>query len=139
MHVWLTGKNASDHDLLPEIRAYCMKARLKRGIEMIKLANRIEALKRQEDASEDGPGDADVPASALEATGEALASHDFSGDLKSTEGMTDSHTKPKLSRLARGAIFKEIVLAKVREEKEQAKQKEIENNPEKAKELLGQK
>jgi calcium/calmodulin-dependent protein kinase I len=31
-----------------------------------------------------------------------------------------------LSRLARGAIFKEVVLAKVREEKEAQKQRELE-------------
>ena len=127
--------------MLPEIRSYCMKARLKRGVEMIKLANRIEMLKQQEDQGEEGPGDADVPASALEATGEALAARDFSGNLKSTEDQTKAgiSTKPKLSRLARGAIFREIVLAKVREEKEAAIQKEIESNPEKAKKLLGSK
>jgi calcium/calmodulin-dependent protein kinase I len=117
-----------------------MKARLKRGIEMIKLANRIESLKRQEDETTEGPGEADVPASALEATGEALAAKDFTGNLPPTEQKTGAHTSSKLSRIARGAIFKEIVLAKVREEKEAAKQKELESNPDKAKELLkGQK
>jgi len=135
-HIWLTGKNATAHDLLPEIRAYCMKARLRRGIEMIKLANRIESLKQQEDEQEEGPGEADVPASALEATGEALAAKNFSGSIKSTEEKSDAHTKSKLSRLARGAIFKEIVLAKVREEKEAKKQAEME---EKARALQGHK
>jgi calcium/calmodulin-dependent protein kinase I len=106
---------------------------------MIKLANRIEALKQQEDADEQEPGEADVPASALEATGEALALKDYSGKLPNTEQKTDAHTKPKLSRIARGAIFREVVLAKVREEKEAAKQKELEMNPHLAKELLGKK
>lgn len=93
---------------------------------MIKLANRIEALKQQEDFSEDTPGDADVPAQALEAAGEKLAAGDFSTGLKPAETKTDAHTKPSLSRLARGAIFKEVVLAKVREEKEAQKQRELE-------------
>lgn len=142
-HVWLTGANASDHDLLPEIRAYCSKARLKRGIEMIKLANRIESLKQQEDATSESPEDADVPASALEATGEALAHKDYSGRLPSvpaeeTKGQGTS-TKPRLSKIARGAIFREVVLAKVREEKEAAKTKELESNPQLAKEILGKK
>ncbi|KIW04098.1 calcium/calmodulin-dependent protein kinase [Verruconis gallopava] len=138
-HVWLTGKTASDHDLLPEIRSYVSKARLRRGIEMIKLANRIEALKRQEDEGENGPGDADVPASALEATGEALAAKNFSGTVPSTEQKTGAHTTPRLSRLARGAIFREVVLAKVREEKEAAKQRAMEADPAYAKEMLGKK
>jgi calcium/calmodulin-dependent protein kinase I len=112
--------------LLPEIRSFCVKARLRRGIDMIKLANRIEALKQQEDFSEDTPGDADVPAQALEAAGEKLAAGDFSTGLKPAETKTDAHTKPSLSRLARGAIFKEVVLAKVREEKEAQKQRELE-------------
>ena len=48
--------------MLPEIRAYMAKARLRRGIEMVKLANRIEALKMQEDEEEDVPQAGDVPA-----------------------------------------------------------------------------
>lgn len=109
---------------------------------MIKLANRIEALKQKEDAIEgQSPDDADVPASALEATGEALAHKDYSGKLPNTEQNTGAgtSTKPKLSRIARGAIFREVVLAKVREEKEAALQKELEMNPERAKELLAKK
>lgn len=95
---------------------------------MIKLANRIEALKQQEDFSEDTPGDGDVPAQALEAAGEKLAAGDFSTGLKPDENKAEGATKqkPSLSRLARGAIFKEVVLAKVREEKEALKQKELE-------------
>jgi calcium/calmodulin-dependent protein kinase I len=109
------------------------KARLKRGIEMIKLANRIEQLKQQEDFEEDAPGEADVPAQALETTGEKLAAGDYSKGVKNSEDKTDAHTKPKLSRLARGAIFKEVVLAKVREEKETQKQKELEEKAAKLK------
>jgi calcium/calmodulin-dependent protein kinase I len=113
--------------LLPEIRAYVTKARLRRGIEKVKLANRIEALKMQEDEEEDTPGDADVPANAMETVGDELAAKNFDKALN----ISEDKTKPasggsKLSRLARGAIFREIVLAKVREEKEQQMQKEFE-------------
>jgi len=125
-HIWLSGQNASDHDLLPEIRSYCIKARLRRGVEIIKLANRIEALKRQEDEEEEAPGEADIPSAMLEAAGEQLAANNFEKSIGSTEEKTTAHIKPKLSRLARGAIFKEVVLAKVREEKETQKQKELE-------------
>lgn len=38
------------------------KARLRRGIEIVKLANRIESLKMQEDDIGEAPGEADVPA-----------------------------------------------------------------------------
>jgi len=114
--------------LLPEIRAYCTKARLRRGIEKVKLANRIEMLKMQEDEEEDVPGEGDVPANAREAAGEALAAKNFDKALTISENQPNAHTTPgsRLSRLARGAIFREIVLAKVREEKEAKLQKEFE-------------
>ena len=107
--VWLTGKTATDHNLLPEFRAYMAKARLKRGIEVIKLANRIESLKMQDpDGQDDFPGD------SAEMAGQELAKPSSEGHGLST------HPGPKksLSNVAKGAIFREVVLAKVREEKE---------------------
>ncbi|KAI5798864.1 kinase-like domain-containing protein [Geopyxis carbonaria] len=104
-HRWLKGDTATDHDILPEIKSYMAKARLRRGIEMVKLANRIEALKmREDDDSNDVPSD----------TAKAAA-----------EGATAAGTAPadrpspsrRLSRAARSAIFREVVLAKVREMK----------------------
>lgn len=116
--------------MLPEIRAYVAKARLKRGIELVKLANRIEALKMQEDDEEDVPGEADVPANAREAAGEAIAAHSTDKALTTTEGTPSpsgtSKGPGRLSRIAKGAIFREVVLAKVREMKEQEAQKEFE-------------
>lgn len=117
-HVWLKGETASDHDLLPEIRSYIAKARLKRGIELVRLANRIEALKMQEDDEEDVPGSADVPANAQEAAGLDLSKN--KSGIAPGRGLTPS-TKPEkrtLSKIAKGAIFREIVFAKVRELKE---------------------
>lgn len=120
--VWLTGKTATDHNLLPDFRAYMAKARLRRGIEVIKLANRIESLKMQDpDGQDDFPGD------SAEMAGQELAK-------PSTEphGLSTTNTGPKksLTNVAKGAIFREVVLAKVREEKEkvegQKKQKEAE-------------
>lgn len=130
-HIWLSGKTASDHNLLPEIRAYVAKARLKRGIELVKLANRIEALKMQEDDEEDAPGVADMPANAREAAGEALAAHSTGKGLTTTDTAATPAGTPgkgpgRLSRIAKGAIFREVVLAKVREMKEQEAQKEFE-------------
>jgi calcium/calmodulin-dependent protein kinase I len=125
-HIWLTGKTASDHNLLPEIRAYVAKARLRRGIELVKLANRIEALKMQEDEEEDVPGEADVPANAGQAAGEALSAHSVRPSLKTSE--SGSSGKSRLTRAAKGAIFREVVLAKVREMKETEAQKEFEKN-----------
>jgi calcium/calmodulin-dependent protein kinase I len=109
--------------LLPEIRAYVSKARLKRGIEMVKLANRIEALKMQEDDEHEAPGEKDMPDNAREAAGEAVAAHH-----PKVEAATPGSPKQpgRLSRLAKGAIFREVVLAKVREMKEQEAQVEFE-------------
>lgn len=127
-HVWLSGKTASDHNLLPEIRAYVAKARLKRGIELVRLANRIEALKMQEDDEAGAPGEADVPANAREAAGEAIAANSSDKALATKENVIVGTGKGpgRLSRIAKGAIFREVVLAKVREMKEQEAQKEFE-------------
>lgn len=120
--------------MLPEIRAYVAKARLKRGIELVKLANRIEALKMQEDEEEGVPGEADVPANALETAGEAIAAHTTEKTLKTsadpagTGASTTGKGPSRLSQIAKGAIFREVVLAKVREMKEQEAQKEFEKS-----------
>ncbi|ORY00243.1 kinase-like domain-containing protein [Clohesyomyces aquaticus] len=124
-HVWLSGKTASDHNLLPEIRAYVAKARLRRGIELVKLANRIEALKMQEDEEGEAPADKDMPVNALETAGEALAAHSTDRALTTPEKQTSSG-KGRLSRIAKGAIFREVVLAKVRELKEAEARAEFE-------------
>jgi calcium/calmodulin-dependent protein kinase I len=115
--------------LLPEIRAYVAKARLKRGIELVKLANRIEALKMQEDEEDDSPGSADMPANAREAAGEAIAAHSSTKGLATSEDAPTSGTGKgpgRLSRIAKGAIFREVVLAKVREMKEAEARAEFE-------------
>ncbi|KAI0848955.1 calcium/calmodulin-dependent protein kinase 1 [Daldinia vernicosa] len=105
-HPWLSGENASDHNLLPEIKAYMAKARLRRGIELVKLANRIEALKLQED-------DPEHPDFADDSVAPAGQGSDKPPSPKQETG------KGKLTRAMKGAIFREVVLAKVREMKEQ--------------------
>jgi calcium/calmodulin-dependent protein kinase I len=117
-HVWLKGETASDHDLLPEIRSYIAKARLKRGIELVRLANRIEALKMQEDDEEDMPGSADVPANAEQAAGLAVANQRRGVSPGRGLATSEHQEKRSLSKIAKGAIFREIVFAKVRELKE---------------------
>ena len=116
--VWIAGDTATDHNILPEIRAYIAKARLRRGIELVKLANRIEALKMQEDEGEDVPGEGDVPANAEEAAGHALPAHGREKGLATSE----LPSRGKMSRAAKGAIFREVVLAKVRELKDKKEQ-----------------
>ncbi|KZF26017.1 Pkinase-domain-containing protein [Xylona heveae TC161] len=123
-HVWLTGQTATDHNLLPEIRSYMAKARLRRGIELVKLANRIEALKMQEDEEEDVTGAADMPANVKEAAGEALSSASPNKGLATSPEPLGQ--KKSLHKAVRGAIFKEVVLAKVREVKEEEERKRIE-------------
>ena len=120
--VWLTGKTASEVDLLPEFRAYMAKARLKRGVEIIKLANRIESLKMQSPEDiDDSLSQPDIPDDSKEQAGQALANHSSQKGLATN---ADGGKKKTLSNLAKGAIFKEVVLAKVREEKEKTAQEE---------------
>ena len=119
-HRWLEGETASDHDLLPEIRSYMAKAKLKRGIELVKLANRIEALKIQEDGEEvDEKDSSDIPLNASNAATLAVQNQHQRG-VSPGRGLSTSetHQKRSLSKAAKSAIFKEVVLAKVREMKE---------------------
>ncbi|KAL8671721.1 MAG: hypothetical protein Q9168_003792 [Polycauliona sp. 1 TL-2023] len=122
--VWLTGKTASDFNLLPEFRAYMAKARLKRGIEIIKLANRIETLRIQADDDED----VDIPINSGEMAGQELAKKP-PGSEHSLATSTDTQKK-SLSKIAKGAIFREVVFAKVREEKEIAERQKAEREAE---------
>lgn len=117
-HSWLTGKTASDRDLLPEIRAYIARARLRRGIEIVKLANRIEALKLHEEDEEDIPSPMDMGAPADAGAIDAPAEGEPGSDA--------TRKKRSLSKIARGAIFREVVLAKVREMKENEQREKVE-------------
>ncbi|KAI1376264.1 calcium/calmodulin-dependent protein kinase 1 [Hypoxylon crocopeplum] len=121
-HPWLSGESATDHNLLPEIKAYMAKARLRRGIEVVKLTNRIEALKIQED----DPENPDFPQDSVAAAGQAQAS---AGKPESPK--EESTGKGKLTRAMKGAIFREVVLAKVREMKEQEQTLKIKEEVEK--------
>lgn len=115
-HVWLKGETASDHDLLPEIRSYIARAKLRRGIELVKLANRIEALKMQEEAeTEDST---DIPNNAQKAAG--LAVKNAQRGISPGRGLSTSEAteRKSLSKAAKGAIFKEVVLAYSRQVKE---------------------
>lgn len=120
---WVSGQTASDFNLLPDFRAYMAKARLKRGIEIIKLANRIEALRMQEDDEDDAQGQADIPANSGEMAGQALTGKGTGHGLPTS---AEPRQKKSLSQVAKGAIFREVVFAKVREEKEKAEREKAE-------------
>lgn len=119
-HPWLSGENATDHNLLPEIKAYMAKARLRRGIELVKLSNRIAALKIQEDDPENLDFTDDPTAAAKEAK-----------DPQSSDSEASTGGKGRLSRAVKGAIFREIVLAKVREMREQEQTERVKEEAEK--------
>lgn len=122
-HEWLTGESAGDRDLLPEIRAYIARARLRRGIEIVKLANRIEALKMHEEDEEDIPSPVDMGASGDTTVAPAAAD---AASADADTGSDPTRKRRSLSKIARGAIFREVVLAKVREVKEQEEQEKVE-------------
>ncbi|EER29494.1 hypothetical protein D8B26_003954 [Coccidioides posadasii str. Silveira] len=116
-HRWLKGETATDHNLLPELKAYMAKARLKRGIEIVKLANRIEALKMQ------GEDDDDIPSAIPDNT--TPSSNSGPGDQTSPV-TAPTNKKRSLSRAAKSAIFREVVLAKVREMRQQEQKEKVE-------------
>ncbi len=108
-HPWLSGENATDHNLLPEIKGFLARQRLRRGIEMVQLANRIESLKMQED----DPENTDIPADSTLAADQSRRT-----SSQANESSSDGD-KRTLSKTIKGAIFREVVLAKVREMKQQ--------------------
>ena len=85
----------------------------------MKLANSIEWLKQQEDPNHTDQDD--LPTNARQAAGEAVAAFSTDKGLDVPKQGGEQTEKKKLSNLAKGAIFKEIVLAKVREVKEREK------------------
>ncbi len=115
---WIAGRGATDHNLLPEIKAYIARARLKRGVELVKLANRIEALKMQEDEEEHGWEHGDMPRDSKAAAEEAVSSHESAagaglgrpGGLAAPQDQ-EVQRKRSLSKLAKSAIFREVSAA----------------------------
>ncbi|KAK6533143.1 hypothetical protein TWF281_007297 [Arthrobotrys megalospora] len=113
-HIWLKGETATEHDILPELKQFLARARLKRGVELVRLSNRIQALRLQQDANSDDQDD--VP----EQAGDAAASAPGAPPVSSGGAR-------RLSRAARSAIFREVVLAKVRDMKTQQQREEAED------------
>jgi chromosome segregation ATPase len=99
----------SSSQLPPEVKAYMARARLLRSVRLVILANRIEALKMQEDEEDDVPGGADITAHALSRQ---------VARARLGIGRSASSTLGGKSKVAKGAIFREVVLAIVRDSKE---------------------
>jgi calcium/calmodulin-dependent protein kinase I len=135
-HRWLKGDTATDHNLLPEIRAYMARARLRRGIEIVKLANRIEALKMHDDDTDEEqiPHSEEVPP-AHDADGKPHKTNPFRNLLSapssqdaSSNSQPDATKKRSSSKTAHSDIFREVVLAKVREKKDQEVLEQVERD-----------
>jgi len=77
----------------------------------------------QEDEADSTPNDANVPADSIAAAGQALSGANAGSFEKGLPMNTDASSKlggkKAFGNVDRGAIFREVVLAKVREAKEQ--------------------
>ncbi|CAH0049415.1 unnamed protein product [Clonostachys solani] len=95
-HIWLSGKTATDHDLLPEIRrAREARAKLKHAILAVSLKKRIAALKADEsDSDEMGDAEEGIPAVGGEKKLNVLR-----------------------EKVKDGAVFREVVLGAVRDKR----------------------
>jgi calcium/calmodulin-dependent protein kinase I len=99
-HIWLSGKNATDHDLVPELlRAREARAKLKHAILAVSLSKRIAALKADESDS-DSPEMADAEAGIPTA-------------------VSPGEKKPNLlkEKVKSGAVFREVVMGAVKDQK----------------------
>lgn len=132
----MSGENATDHNLLPEIKAYITRARLRRGVELVKLANRIDALKMQEDDPENSDMPADSTLAADQSRRFPRSNADNAGSASHNTADNGGDAPPggkrHLSKAIKGAIFREVVLAKVREMKEQEETLKVAEEAEKA-------
>ncbi|KAL7819027.1 Calcium/calmodulin dependent protein kinase [Trichoderma gracile] len=106
-HIWLSGKNATDHDLLPELRkAREARAKLKHAILAVSLRKRIAALQDVESDS-----DSDEMAAAEEAIpGQPAAA-------------PASKTNVLREKVKDGSLFRSVALAAI---KDHAAKKEAE-------------
>jgi calcium/calmodulin-dependent protein kinase I len=101
------------------------RAKLRRGVELVKLANRIEALKAQEE----DPDNTDFPEDATLAADQSRSS--FWRDSLFSSGTPAKSEKRTLSKTIKGAIFKEVVMAKVREMRQQEETRKVTEQVEK--------
>lgn len=81
----------------------------------------------QEDELDEVPGESDVPADPKAAASAALSGED-AGAATSRKAAPVPGAKRTLSNIAKGAIFREVVLAKVREMKEDEKKVQVEKD-----------
>lgn len=123
-HIWLSGQNATEHDLLPELRrAKEARAKLRKAILAIQLQKRIARLRHEAgDDSDDDDNDLQDAAQNVDSSGIAKALSGVSvssgGSSSSGGGGGGDSKKPSLRDTVKsGAVFREVVLAKVREEK----------------------
>lgn len=99
------------------------RARLRRGIELVKLANRIENLKLQEE----DPENTDVPDDATLAADQSRQQQQQKQQQQDQQPSSSQPSQKRtLSKTIKGAIFREVVLAKVREMKQQQETEEVE-------------
>ncbi|KAI9727922.1 MAG: hypothetical protein M1828_005327 [Chrysothrix sp. TS-e1954] len=113
-HRWLSGATATDHDLVKELRSRRIKARMRLGIERVKLTQRISVLK----ADTQGDEEEDLPQDASRAADEALSSRDAK----------PLSTKDRMSRAAKADIFRAVVLAKTKEMRQLKETETMEQN-----------
>lgn len=112
------------------------RAKLRRGVELVKLANRIEALKAQEEDPENSDFPEDAKAAADESSsGGILGMLRSSGSAPAASSSSDApkeeEREKKSLKAVKGAIFREVVLAKVREMRQQEETRKVTEQAEK--------
>lgn len=110
-HIWLTGQNATEFDLLPELlKARVVRRRFKRAVLAASLKKRIADLK-EEDSDED---------SDMREAEQAVS--DSSADSRPGGRSKSISLKDKVKD---GAVFREVVLAKLKDERQKREALEV--------------
>lgn len=125
-HNWLSGQNATEHDLLPELRrAKEARAKLRKVILAVQLQKRIARLRHEADGDDDDNDlqdaaqnvDSSGLAKALSGVSVSSAGSGSSGASSASAGSGETKKPSLRDSVKSGAVFREVVLAKVREEK----------------------
>lgn len=115
-HVWITGKTATESDLLPAVKVgFNGRKKFKRAIELVRLSNRLKALEVSDTEDEGRPsteGSGHSRGASTELLG--VPSGDATDSRPGSRNSTSSASGSRKFR-SNSMVFAEVVKAKVRE------------------------
>lgn len=112
--VWITGKTATESDLLPAVKAgFNARKKFKRAVELVRLSNRLRALEVSD--TEEEPSDVQAKTHSRQVSSDFLAVPLDPVSRPSSAGSNHSGSGAGRKFRSNSMVFAEVVKAKVRE------------------------